>query len=148
MRKELHRVVVCGCGYASTWAIQSSQEIVNTLFHDCGSMAVFEESPFERRLRDIDRGAGIDRYPRSRDLPLQPRSLHKLRPRRTSSRDISDRNAEDARNPNSVQNTHFFLSLTDDLGSFAALGGARRAGLTINFAVGIVEDARTRRPPC
>jgi indole-3-acetate monooxygenase len=39
---------------ASTWAIQSSREIVNTLFHDCGSMAVFEESPFERRLRDID----------------------------------------------------------------------------------------------
>lgn len=39
---------------ASTWAIQSSREIVNTLFHDCGSMAVFEDSPFERRLRDID----------------------------------------------------------------------------------------------
>ncbi len=39
---------------ASTWAIQASREIVNTLFHDCGSMAVFEESPFERRLRDID----------------------------------------------------------------------------------------------
>ena len=38
---------------ASTWAIQSSREIVNTLFHDCGSMAVFEENPFERRLRDI-----------------------------------------------------------------------------------------------
>src|SRR5262249_20812625 len=39
---------------ASTWAIQSSREIVNTLFDDCGSMAVFEENPFERRLRDID----------------------------------------------------------------------------------------------
>jgi alkylation response protein AidB-like acyl-CoA dehydrogenase len=39
---------------ASTWAIQSSREIVNTLFHDCGSMAVFEDTPFERRLRDID----------------------------------------------------------------------------------------------
>jgi alkylation response protein AidB-like acyl-CoA dehydrogenase len=39
---------------ASTWAIQSSREIVNTLYHDCGSMAVFEENPFERRLRDID----------------------------------------------------------------------------------------------
>jgi alkylation response protein AidB-like acyl-CoA dehydrogenase len=39
---------------ASTWAIQSSREIVNTLFHDCGSMAVFEDNPFERRLRDID----------------------------------------------------------------------------------------------
>jgi indole-3-acetate monooxygenase len=31
---------------ASTWAIQSSREIVNTLFHDCGSMAVFEEDVF------------------------------------------------------------------------------------------------------
>ena len=39
---------------ASTWAIQASREIVNTLFHDCGSMSVFEENPFERRLRDID----------------------------------------------------------------------------------------------
>lgn len=39
---------------ASTWAIQSSRAIVNTLFHDCGSIAVFEENPFERRLRDID----------------------------------------------------------------------------------------------
>ena len=38
---------------ASTWAIQSSRQIVNTLYHDCGSMAVFEENPFERRLRDI-----------------------------------------------------------------------------------------------
>jgi indole-3-acetate monooxygenase len=38
---------------ASTWAIQSSREIVNTLYHDCGSMAVFEENPFEQRLRDI-----------------------------------------------------------------------------------------------
>ncbi|WP_421999851.1 acyl-CoA dehydrogenase family protein [Reyranella sp.] len=39
---------------ASTWAIQSSREIVNTLFHHCGSMAIFEDSSFERRLRDID----------------------------------------------------------------------------------------------
>ena len=38
---------------ASTWAIQSSREIVNTLYHDAGSIAVFEENPFERRLRDI-----------------------------------------------------------------------------------------------
>jgi alkylation response protein AidB-like acyl-CoA dehydrogenase len=39
---------------ASTWAIHSSRDIVNTLYHDCGSMAVFEENPFERRLRDIN----------------------------------------------------------------------------------------------
>jgi len=39
---------------ASTWAIQTSREIVNTLFHAVGSMAIFEDLPFERRLRDID----------------------------------------------------------------------------------------------
>ncbi len=39
---------------ASTWAIQQSREVANTLFHCAGSMAVFEEQPFERRLRDID----------------------------------------------------------------------------------------------
>jgi indole-3-acetate monooxygenase len=38
---------------ASTWAIQSSREIVNTVYLDCGAMAVFEENPFERRLRYI-----------------------------------------------------------------------------------------------
>ena len=37
----------------STWAIQQSREAVNTLFHCAGSAAVFEEQPFERRLRDI-----------------------------------------------------------------------------------------------
>jgi indole-3-acetate monooxygenase len=38
---------------ASTWAIQSSREVCNTIFHMVGSFAVFEENPFERRLRDI-----------------------------------------------------------------------------------------------
>jgi indole-3-acetate monooxygenase len=38
---------------ASTWAIQQSREIVNTLYHAAGSMAVFEDQPFEQRLRDI-----------------------------------------------------------------------------------------------
>jgi alkylation response protein AidB-like acyl-CoA dehydrogenase len=38
---------------ASTWAIQSSREVVSTLYHMIGSFAVFEENPFERRLRDI-----------------------------------------------------------------------------------------------
>jgi alkylation response protein AidB-like acyl-CoA dehydrogenase len=38
---------------ASTWAIQQSREAVNTMFHCAGSVAVFEEQPFERRLRDI-----------------------------------------------------------------------------------------------
>ncbi len=38
---------------ASTWTIQQSREVVDTLYHAAGSMAVFEEQPFERRLRDI-----------------------------------------------------------------------------------------------
>jgi alkylation response protein AidB-like acyl-CoA dehydrogenase len=38
---------------ASTFAIQSSRDVVTTLYHMIGSYAVFEENPFERRLRDI-----------------------------------------------------------------------------------------------
>ncbi len=38
---------------ASTWAIQQSRDAVNTMFHCAGSMAVFEDQPFERRLRDM-----------------------------------------------------------------------------------------------
>jgi indole-3-acetate monooxygenase len=47
---EQHRAMI---RLASTWAINQSREAVNTLFHAAGSMAVFEEQPFERRLRDI-----------------------------------------------------------------------------------------------
>jgi alkylation response protein AidB-like acyl-CoA dehydrogenase len=38
---------------ASTWAIQSARDVVNTLYHAAGSIAIFEDHPFERRLRDI-----------------------------------------------------------------------------------------------
>jgi alkylation response protein AidB-like acyl-CoA dehydrogenase len=38
---------------ASTWAIQSSRDVVSTLYHAAGSVAIFEDRPFERRLRDI-----------------------------------------------------------------------------------------------
>lgn len=38
---------------ASTWAIQQSREIVGALYHAAGSVAVFEDQPFEQRLRDI-----------------------------------------------------------------------------------------------
>jgi alkylation response protein AidB-like acyl-CoA dehydrogenase len=38
---------------AATWAIQRSREAVNMMYHAVGSFAVFEENPFERRLRDI-----------------------------------------------------------------------------------------------
>lgn len=39
---------------ASTWAIQQSREVAGTMFHCAGSIAVFEDQPFERRLRDIN----------------------------------------------------------------------------------------------
>jgi indole-3-acetate monooxygenase len=39
---------------ASTWSIQQSRDVVQTLFHCAGSMAIFEDQPFERRLRDIN----------------------------------------------------------------------------------------------
>ena len=38
---------------ASTWAIHQAREVVNTLYHAAGSVAIFAEHPFERRLRDI-----------------------------------------------------------------------------------------------
>ena len=38
---------------ASTWAIQQARDVVNTLYHAAGSMAIFEDQAFERRLRDI-----------------------------------------------------------------------------------------------
>jgi indole-3-acetate monooxygenase len=39
---------------ASTWSIQQSREVVQTLYHCAGSIAIFEDQPFERRLRDIN----------------------------------------------------------------------------------------------
>jgi alkylation response protein AidB-like acyl-CoA dehydrogenase len=38
---------------ASTFAIHQSMSIVDTAYHAAGSTAIFEENPFERRLRDI-----------------------------------------------------------------------------------------------
>ena len=39
---------------ASTWSIQQSRDVVHTLYHCAGSVAIFEDQPFERRLRDIN----------------------------------------------------------------------------------------------
>jgi alkylation response protein AidB-like acyl-CoA dehydrogenase len=39
---------------ASTWSIQQAREVVHTLYHAAGSIAIFEDHPFERRLRDIN----------------------------------------------------------------------------------------------
>ena len=38
---------------ASTWAIQQAREVVNTLYHGAGATAIFDDRPFERRLRDM-----------------------------------------------------------------------------------------------
>ncbi len=38
---------------ASTWAIQQSRDLIGTLYHAAGSVAIFQDHPFERRLRDI-----------------------------------------------------------------------------------------------
>ncbi len=38
---------------ASTWAITQAREVVNTLYHAAGSMVIFEDNAFERRMRDI-----------------------------------------------------------------------------------------------
>lgn len=38
---------------ATTWAIQQAREVVNTLYHTAGATAIFDDRPFERRLRDM-----------------------------------------------------------------------------------------------
>jgi indole-3-acetate monooxygenase len=38
---------------ATTWAIQTSREVVATLYVAAGAMAIFEANPFEKRFRDI-----------------------------------------------------------------------------------------------
>src|SRR5215467_9199150 len=41
---------------STTWAIHQARDVVATVYGAAGSNAVFNENPFERRLRDIDRG--------------------------------------------------------------------------------------------
>jgi alkylation response protein AidB-like acyl-CoA dehydrogenase len=38
---------------ASTFAIQTSRELVEIIYQEAGSTAIFEDNPFERRFRDI-----------------------------------------------------------------------------------------------
>jgi indole-3-acetate monooxygenase len=38
---------------ASTWAIDQAREVVDTLYHNAGATAIFDNRPFERRFRDI-----------------------------------------------------------------------------------------------
>lgn len=39
---------------ASTYAIHEAREVVTTIYHEAGSTAIFDDQPFERRLRDIN----------------------------------------------------------------------------------------------
>jgi alkylation response protein AidB-like acyl-CoA dehydrogenase len=41
---------------ASTWAIHQARDVVATLYHAAGAGAIFENSPLERRMRDIHAG--------------------------------------------------------------------------------------------
>jgi alkylation response protein AidB-like acyl-CoA dehydrogenase len=41
---------------AATWAIHQARDVVATIYGAAGSTAVFNENPFERRLRDIHAG--------------------------------------------------------------------------------------------
>jgi alkylation response protein AidB-like acyl-CoA dehydrogenase len=41
---------------AATWAIQQARDVVASVYNVAGSNAVFNENPFERRLRDIHAG--------------------------------------------------------------------------------------------
>jgi alkylation response protein AidB-like acyl-CoA dehydrogenase len=39
---------------ASTYAIHEARDVVTTIYHEAGSTAIFDDQPFERRLRDIN----------------------------------------------------------------------------------------------
>jgi indole-3-acetate monooxygenase len=39
---------------ASTFAIHSAREVVHQVYHEAGSTAIFDNQPFERRLRDMN----------------------------------------------------------------------------------------------
>jgi len=41
---------------ASTWAIHQARDVVATVYHAAGATAIFNDNPFERRLRDIHAG--------------------------------------------------------------------------------------------
>ncbi|HVB15079.1 MAG TPA: acyl-CoA dehydrogenase family protein [Stellaceae bacterium] len=41
---------------AATWAIHQARDIVATVYHAAGAMAIFEANPLERRMRDIHAG--------------------------------------------------------------------------------------------
>ena len=39
---------------ATTYAIHEARDVVSTIYHEAGSTAIFDNQPFERRLRDVN----------------------------------------------------------------------------------------------
>ena len=39
---------------AATFAIHTARDVVHQVYHEAGSTAIFDNQPFERRLRDIN----------------------------------------------------------------------------------------------
>ena len=39
---------------AATYAIHDARDVVTTIYHEAGSTAIFDNQPFERRLRDMN----------------------------------------------------------------------------------------------
>lgn len=39
---------------ASTWAIHQARDVANTIYQIAGAVAIFEDQPFERRMRDMN----------------------------------------------------------------------------------------------
>jgi alkylation response protein AidB-like acyl-CoA dehydrogenase len=39
---------------ATTYAIHEARDVVTTIYHEAGSTAIFDDQPFERRLRDVN----------------------------------------------------------------------------------------------
>jgi alkylation response protein AidB-like acyl-CoA dehydrogenase len=39
---------------ATTYAIHEARDVVSTIYHEAGSTAIFDDQPFERRLRDVN----------------------------------------------------------------------------------------------
>jgi hypothetical protein len=65
---------------AASWAIQQARDVVASVYNAAGATAVFNENPFERRLRDIHAGTQQGQGRRSISKP-SARSSSACRPR-------------------------------------------------------------------
>ena len=82
---------------AATWAIQQARDVVATVYNAAGATAVFNENPFERRLRDIHAGHSARPGPAGPFPKPSARSSSACRPREgcsDSGRDAAYRTAD------------------------------------------------------